>query len=170
MTRIHEVEARSPRPRPPGGAPLPAVLLDELLLLVRVGLPQEPGHLVIARAGEARQVLDAAGGIRDPEHLLDPEADLIGGAEAPRADLLLEMFHLSGGEVARVAPVMQGAEGVEAAVAEQAQPLGELPHTAAEQVGDLETGLAVGDSWQWVSRSAIIGRRRGNAVLRHEAP
>ena len=40
---------------------------------------------------------------------------------------------------------MQGAEGIEAAVAEQAQPLGELPHAAAEQVGDLATGLAVGD-------------------------
>jgi hypothetical protein len=39
----------------------------------------------------------------------------------------------------------QGAEGIEAAVTEQAQPLGELPHAAAEQVGDFETGLAVGD-------------------------
>ena len=40
---------------------------------------------------------------------------------------------------------MQGEEGIEAAVAEQAQPLGDLPHAAAEQVGDLATGLAVGD-------------------------
>ena len=40
---------------------------------------------------------------------------------------------------------MQGAEGIEAAVAEQAQPLGELPHAAAEQIGDLATGLAVSD-------------------------
>ena len=85
------------------------------------------------------------GCVPDPERLLDPEADLIGVAEAPRADLLLEALDLSGGEVPRVALVMQGAEGIEAAVAEQAQPLGELPHAAAEQVGDLETGLAVGD-------------------------
>jgi hypothetical protein len=47
--------------------------------------------------------------------------------------------------VARVAPAVQGAEGVVAAVAEQAQPLGELAHTAAEKVRDLATGLAVGD-------------------------
>jgi hypothetical protein len=40
---------------------------------------------------------------------------------------------------------MQGAEGVEAAAAEQAQPLGELTHAAAEQVRDLTTGLAAGD-------------------------
>src|SRR5262249_20581286 len=89
--------------------------------------------------------LDAAGGVPDPEHLLDPEADLIGAAEAPRADLLLEALDLCGGQVSRVASVMQRAEGIEPAVAEQAQPLGELPHAAAEQVGDLETGLAIGD-------------------------
>src|SRR5205814_8779329 len=41
--------------------------------------------------------------------------------------------------------LMQGAEGIEAAVAEEAQPLGELAHAAAEQVGDLETGLAIGN-------------------------
>src|SRR5262245_63397646 len=40
---------------------------------------------------------------------------------------------------------MQGAEGIEPAVAEQAQPLGELTHAAAEQIGNLETGLAVGN-------------------------
>ena len=40
---------------------------------------------------------------------------------------------------------MQGAEGIDAPVAEQSQPLGELAHAAAEQVGDLATGLAVGD-------------------------
>jgi hypothetical protein len=39
---------------------------------------------------------------------------------------------------------MQGAEGIEAAVAEQAQPLGQLSHATAEQVSDLETSLAVG--------------------------
>jgi hypothetical protein len=73
------------------------------------------------------------------------DADLIGVAEAPGADLLLEALDLSGREVGRVAPVVKGAEVVGAAVAEQAQPVGELPHAAAEQVRDLATGLAVGD-------------------------
>jgi hypothetical protein len=40
---------------------------------------------------------------------------------------------------------MQGAEGSAAPVAEQAQPRGELRHAAAEQVRDLDAGLAGGD-------------------------
>lgn len=40
---------------------------------------------------------------------------------------------------------MQGAEAVEAAVAEQAQPVGQLPHAPAEQAGDLDTSLALGN-------------------------
>src|SRR5262249_32062988 len=143
MTGIHEVAARTPGPRPLRGRLPPLVMGDELLLLVRVGLPQEPGHLVIAGADAAQQLLDATGGVQDTERFLDPEADLIGVAEASRADLVLEALDLSGGEVARVAPVVKGAEGIEAAVAEQAQPHGKLPHATAEQVRDLESGLAV---------------------------
>jgi hypothetical protein len=99
---------------------------------------------VITRTDAPEQVLDAAGGVPDPKRLLDPKADLIGAAKVPRADLLLEALDVCGGEVARVATVVQSAEGIEAAVAEQAQPLGDLPHAAAEQVGDLATGPAVG--------------------------
>jgi hypothetical protein len=43
---------------------------------------------------------------------------------------------------------MQSAEGVQPAVAEQVQPLGKLAHAAAQQVGDLEPGLAIGDPEQ----------------------
>jgi hypothetical protein len=64
-------------------------------------LPQEAGHLVVARADAAQQALDAAAGVRDAEHLLDPNADLFGAAKAPRADLLLEALDLCGGEVPR---------------------------------------------------------------------
>src|SRR5262249_46480967 len=106
--------------------------------------PQEARHLVVAGADAPEQVLDTAGGVPDTERLIDPEANLIGAAAAPRADLLLEALDLCCGEGARVAPVMQRAEGVEAAVAEHAQPVGELPHATAKQVGDLGTGLAVG--------------------------
>src|SRR5262245_36589847 len=145
MTGVHEVAARAPRPRPLRGRLQPLVMGDELLLLVRVGLPPEAGHLVVAGADAAHQLLDATGGVQDTERFLDPEADLIGVAEATGADLLLETLNLSGGEVARVAPVVKGAEGIEAAVAEPAQPLGERTHAAAEQIGNLESGLAVGD-------------------------
>src|SRR5262245_37265391 len=145
MAGIHEVAARTPGPRPLRGHLLPLVVDDKLLLLVRISLPQEASYLVIARADAAQQALDATGGVPDREHLLDPEADLIEVAEASRADLLLEALDLSGGEVARVAPVVQGAEGSVAAVAVQAQPPGELPHAPAEQVRDLESGLAVGN-------------------------
>src|SRR5262249_39019372 len=73
-------------------------------------------------------------------------ANLVGVAEAPRADLLLEALDLAGGEVSRVAPVMQGAEGIKAAVAGQAQLLDDLPHAPAEQVSDFVTGHAVDGS------------------------
>src|SRR5262249_19333155 len=106
---------------------------------------QEAGHLVITGADAAQQALDATGGVPDPEHLLDPEADLIGVAEAAGADLLLEALHLSGGEGARVAPVVGGAEGVEALAAVEAEPLGDLADAATQQGGDLEAILAVGD-------------------------
>jgi hypothetical protein len=71
-------------------------------------------------------------------------------------------LHLSGGEVARVAPVVQGAEGVKAEVAEQAQPLGQLPHAAAEQIGDLATGLAV--SHPEHGREALVDAGVGGLV------
>jgi hypothetical protein len=118
---------------------------DELLLLVRVGFPQEAGHPVVAGADAAQQILDATGGVQDTERFLDPEADLIGAAKAPRTDLLLEALDLCGGEVPRVAPVMLGAQAVQPAVAGQSQPLGELAHAPAQEVGYLEPGLAAGD-------------------------
>jgi hypothetical protein len=93
---------------------------DELLLLVRVGFPQEASHLVIAGADAPEQALDAAGGVPDPARLLDPEAGLIGAAEAPRADLLLEPLELSGGEVPWVTFLVEGTQSVQTAVAEQA--------------------------------------------------
>src|SRR5262249_17502285 len=63
-------------------------------------------------ANAPEQALDAVGGVRDTERLPDPEPDLVGGAEASRADLLLEALHLCGGEVARVSSVVHSAEGI----------------------------------------------------------
>src|SRR5262249_7914731 len=58
MAGIHEIAARAPGPRPLRGRLLPLVMSDELMLLVRVGFPEEAGHLVITRTDAAQQVLD----------------------------------------------------------------------------------------------------------------
>jgi hypothetical protein len=160
VTRIYEVAARAPCPWPLCGCLLPLVVGDELPLLVRVRFPQKAGHLVVAGAHAPEQVLDATGRVPDSERLLDPQTDLIGVAEPTRADFLLETLGLTGREVARVAPVVQSAEGIEAAVAEQAQPIGDLPHATAEQVGDLTTGPAVGhpEHGREALADALVGR------------
>src|SRR5262245_22021132 len=108
MTGIHDVAARAPDPRPLRGRLLTLVVGDELTLLVRIGFPQEAGHLVITRAEAAQLGPDATGAVPDPEQLLDPKADLLSVVEAAGADLLREALPLPGGEIARVAPVMQG--------------------------------------------------------------
>src|SRR5439155_21245898 len=119
LTGIDEIETRSSRRRPPGRALLPVVFLDKRALLLRLGFPQETGHLVITHPVAVPQVLDAAGCIRDAEGLLNPEADLIRIAKAPRANLLLKLLDLCGGEVSRVAVVMESAEGFQATVARE---------------------------------------------------
>ena len=72
-----------------------------LLVLVGVGLPQEAAHLVVADPDALEQVLDPGGGVADGEGGLEPVADLVGAAEAARADLGLELFDLRRGESQR---------------------------------------------------------------------
>src|ERR1700739_997892 len=112
MTRIDVVAAR------PWGvwafrfALVPCDPLDEGVLFVRVCFPQEATHLVVTDADPTEQVLHPAGRIADAEGVLEPMANLVGVAEAARADLLFELIHLSSSELARVALVVQSTESV----------------------------------------------------------
>src|SRR4051794_25641312 len=114
MAGIHEIPARTPGPRPPRRSLLLLVLGDELVLLVRIGFPQEAGHLVVAGTDPPEQLLDPAGGVGNAEGFLEPVADLIRVAEAPGADFVLEVFDLRGGQVARVRPCCAGYTGRQA--------------------------------------------------------
>ena len=124
---------------------LPLVLLDERLLLVWVGLPQETSHLVVTDANPFQHVLDAAGRIADAEGLLNPVADLVGVAEAAPGDLVFELLDLVRVEVAGVALVQEGAEGFEPVVSEDTEPLAQLGEADAQKLGDLLAGFARGD-------------------------
>src|SRR5262249_17455394 len=86
-----------------------------------------------SRADPPEQVLHPTGAVADPEGVLKPLADLIGGAEAAGADLLFELVHLPGGEVARVAPVLEDAQGVEPLVAIDSEPFAQLAEADPQQ-------------------------------------
>src|SRR4029079_12772726 len=92
---------------------VPAVLADELLLLLDVGLPEEAGDLVEAGPYPAEQVLDARDRVGHAEGRLDPGADLVGVVEHPPGDLLLESPDLGRPEPTGIALVVQGAELIE---------------------------------------------------------
>jgi hypothetical protein len=73
---------------------------DELVFLVRVGCPQETGHLVVAGADALEQLLDPTGRVAGAEGLLELAADLIRIAEPAATDFAFEVFDLRGREIA----------------------------------------------------------------------
>src|SRR5262249_53282400 len=78
---------------------------EELLLLVRVGLPEEAGGLVVADADAVKQVTHAAVGVGDVERLGHPVGDLPCGQEAAGGDKGLEYpFTGRGGQRYGVGP------------------------------------------------------------------
>src|SRR5262245_52987284 len=125
---------------------VPLYPLDEGVLFIRVRLPQEASHLVVGHADAFEQVLDTGGSIADVEGRFDPVADLVGVAEASRADFGLELLDLLWAEFARVALVVDLAEGVEPFVAINPQPLAQLGKADTQQIGHLFSGLASADS------------------------
>src|ERR1700683_4533752 len=121
---------------------VPCDPLDEGVLFVRVCFPQEAAHLVVADADPSEQILHPGGRIADAEGILKPPANLIGVAEATRADLLFELIHLVDGELARVALVVERAENVESLVAIDAEPFSQLAQANTQQMNDFLPAFA----------------------------
>src|SRR5215216_3114255 len=143
--RVAGVDVVAPGPRGPWPlrlALVPRHPLDEGALLIGVPFPQEARHLVVADADALEQVLDPGGGIADGEGGLNPVADLVGVAEAARADLGFELLDLLRGKFAGVALVVDRAEGVEPFVAKDPEPFAQLGKPDAQQRGGLSSGLA----------------------------
>ena len=76
------------------------------------------------------------------ERLRQPVANLIRVAKATCADFVFELGNLVGGEVAWITLVVEGAEGVQALVAEDTEPVAQLGETDPQQVGDFCSGVA----------------------------
>src|SRR5262249_13164188 len=133
---------------------VPGDPLDEGMLLIGVRLPQEAAHLVVADADPPEQVLHAAGRIADGEGVKKPLADLIGVAEGARGDLLFELVYLPGGELARVALVVQGTQSVDPLVAIDPEPFAQLAQADPQQVNDFLPAFALGN-----------GQDRGEALV-----
>src|SRR4051794_17802054 len=133
---VHEV--------PPGRRPrlplVPPILPHELLLLLDIGLPEETRDLVVAGPDPVEQLLDARGRVGHTEGVVDPGADLLGVVEDPLDDLLLELFDLSRSEATGITLVVQRAEFHQPLVAEDSEPLPDLPCGAPPQFGDLLSG------------------------------
>jgi len=113
------------------------------MLLVGVCFPQEAAHLVLADADPPEQILHPAGRIADAEGVLKPLANLLGVAEAARADLLFELVHLPGGELARVALVVESTQSVEPLVAIDPEPFAQLGEADPQQVSDFLPAFAL---------------------------
>src|SRR5262249_16993226 len=137
VTRIDVVAARQRGAWAFRLALVPCYPLDEGTLLVRVRLPQQAAHLGVADGDPPEQVLHPAGRVADAEGVLKPLTDLLGAAEAAGFDLVLELADLLGGELARVALVVQGTQGVEPLVAIDAKPFAQLAEADPQQAGDL---------------------------------
>ena len=135
---------------PPRLLPLRLMLLlligvDKFLLLNRVSLPEESRSLVVTDADARQQVSYTSRCIGDVERLVNPVADLLGTEEAAGGDLGLESLDLGGSEFARVPPMVEGTEGLQAPGTVGAEPLADLPRVDPEEVGDLVLGPALGD-------------------------
>ena len=72
-------------------------------------------------------------------------ANLVGVAEAAGADFGFELFDLVRGEFARIALVVEGAEGVEPLVAEDPEPFAQLAEADPQQVSGFFPAVALGD-------------------------
>src|SRR4051794_17342687 len=143
---------------PPGLRPrltlVSPVLPHELLLLLDVGLPEEPRDLVVAGPDPAEQVLDARDRVGHAQGLLHPGADLLSVVERPRGYLPLEPLDLGRSEATRVALVVQGAELLQPLVAEDAEPLADLAGGDPRQLSGLLPSPPVIDPEQ--DREALI--------------
>src|SRR5262249_5669667 len=145
MTGIDVVAPGPQRARAFRLALVPCHPLDEGVLLVRVCLPQEAAHLVVTDADPPEQVLHPGGRIADTESVLKPLADLVGVAEAAGADLLFELVHLPGAELARVTLVVESTQGVEPFVAIDQKQFAEWAEADPQQVGDFLPAVALGN-------------------------
>src|SRR3712207_5584610 len=157
MAGIDEIP---PRRRPLSLSLVPLIGADELLLFVRVGLPEEAGGLVVADADAVQQVPHTPRGIADAKGLLDPVADLLGGQEATGGDLGLESLDLSRSEFARVALMAEGTQGLQPLSAKEPEPLADLPFGDTEEFGGLVLGPALGnpqDSGESLGDSLVVG-------------
>src|SRR5262249_16673910 len=108
---------------------------DKGMLPVGGRLPPEAAHLVVADGDGLEEVLDPGARVADGEGGLEPVADLLGVAEATGTDLLFELSDLIRLQLARVALVVDLAEGLEPFVAKDAEPLAQLAGADSQHLG-----------------------------------
>src|SRR3954469_18757772 len=111
MTSIHIIAAGARRVFAVRLALVTPYFLDEGPLFVGIAFPEKGGHLVISGTNAAEQILDARGGIRRCEGVLEPLPDLLRTVELPRGNLLLELLDLTRRQFAWIAFVAEKAEG-----------------------------------------------------------
>jgi hypothetical protein len=121
------------------------VVLDKLLLFVAFGFEKKARDLVVAAADALQQALGAAERISDLESPLKVILDLASAVEFAGFDFRLELFDLSGSEVACVPLVMEDQQVVETLVAEDAEPIANGASGGAKQSRDFLDGFAFVD-------------------------
>src|SRR5262249_45753043 len=124
------------------------IVFQELLLLVRVGLEEEATDPVEGTTQPMEQFAQAAWGEPSTEGRLDPVAHLAGRPEAAGGDFGFEAVERGRLESARVALVLQGAEGLQPAALVELPPVADGAETDAEEGGDLFGGASLAQPQQ----------------------
>src|SRR4051794_15770111 len=102
-----------------------------------IRLPEGAGDPVVAGPDPMEPVLDTRSRRGDVEGVPDPITHLLGVVKHPAGDRFLERFDLGRPEAAGVTAGVERAELVQAAIADDAEPLADLASRDAQQRGDL---------------------------------
>ena len=111
--------------------------LEELLLLVGVGLEEKARHLVKGAPHSLEQLPHAAEREPSPEGCLDPLTGLGRRLEASGGDLAFEVVELRRFQSAQVALVVEGAKRLQSVALVQFDPVAHGPATDAQELGDV---------------------------------
>ena len=119
------------------------VVVDELLLLVAIGLEKKARDLVEAAADAMQEAFGAAERVITLKTIQEVSLHLASAVELAGSNFLLDLFDLARGQVADVALVVQDEQSVEALVAEDAQPIAQATLAHMQKVSDLMAGFTI---------------------------
>jgi hypothetical protein len=137
------------------------VVVDELLLLVAIGLEKKARDLVEAAADAMQEAFGAAERVIALQGLQEVFLHLASAVELAGGHFLLELVDLARCQVADIALVVQDEQSVEALVAEDAQPIAQATLAHMQEVSDLRDGFTIIEPKQCEESLLDLARKVG---------